>query len=622
MLINMASHPVIMGKKRKISSSGRKDRVESKNFSENDSIHHITSFEDVAGSEDEFHINRDKINFDEGPDTKKRRKWQEEGEYFELSDNEILGDPDSIDEEESSEPVGLPGDLSDENSIKNQAVHEDVNEETEGWGASKQDYYNHDLIETEADALEEEAESKRLQQMKLKKMSIADFGLNEDDWLDESNTKDNGDVVTEVLKEVEITDDMQPDERLRVLQMRYPEFEPLANDLLELYPVLKQLQNEVETQSPLHTSNPQTVIKFRALSAYVGALTMYFAIFSSGNGSTSEAQASNPAELREHTVMDSLLQCRELWSKAKNLTTPLPDNSVESPISNIHDEEPQKEKILKTEKKLRQPKRAKNTAENVRKSEATEIELQELSNLIKSNVKRATKSKSKIKIATEDSDGSDFGEEDSMDAKSAFEKAHKKKSLRFYTSQITQKSTKRMDAGRTAGGDEDVPYRERFRDRNIRLNAEAEKRGKNKDETTLNDHSDNDDLISKQVREEGNEFYDLVTRATRLKKDQKKMKNLMEAQAKAEGGWVRTVESEIGEDGKRAIGYVIEKNKGLAPKRKKDVRNPRVKKRKKFEEKKKKLASIRAIYKGGEERGGYGGEKTGIKTRLVKSIKL
>ena len=75
-------------------------------------------------------------------------------------------------------------------------------------------------------------------------------------------------------------------------------------------------------------------------------------------------------------------------------------------------------------------------------------------------------------------------------------------------------------------------------------------------------------------------------------------------------------------DGKRAISYAIEKNKGLAPRRKKDVRNPRVKKRKKFEDKKKKLGSIRQIYKGGEGRGGYGGEKTGISTRLVKSVKL
>ena len=47
-----------------------------------------------------------------------------------------------------------------------------------------------------------------------------------------------------------------------------------------------------------------------------------------------------------------------------------------------------------------------------------------------------------------------------------------------------------------------------------------------------------------------------------------------------------------------------------------------MKKRKKFEEKKKKLSSIRPVYKGGEERGGYGGERTGIKPGLVKSVKL
>lgn len=56
--------------------------------------------------------------------------------------------------------------------------------------------------------------------------------------------------------------------------------------------------------------------------------------------------------------------------------------------------------------------------------------------------------------------------------------------------------------------------------------------------------------------------------------------------------------------------------------RKKEVRNPRVKKRMKYEAKLKKLGSMKAIYKGGEERGGYSGEKTGIKAGVVKSVKL
>jgi len=61
----------------------------------------------------------------------------------------------------------------------------------------------------------------------------------------------------------------------------------------------------------------------------------------------------------------------------------------------------------------------------------------------------------------------------------------------------------------------------------------------------------------------------------------------------------------------------------LTPHRKKDVRNPRVKKRIRYEDKMKKLGSKKAQYKpGGEGRGGYKGELTGIKSGLVKSIKL
>ena len=39
----------------------------------------INTYEDVADSEDEFHINRDKILLDDGPAAKKLRKWREEG---------------------------------------------------------------------------------------------------------------------------------------------------------------------------------------------------------------------------------------------------------------------------------------------------------------------------------------------------------------------------------------------------------------------------------------------------------------------------------------------------------------------------------------------------------------
>jgi U3 small nucleolar RNA-associated protein 3 len=39
----------------------------------------INTYEDVADSEDEFHINRDKILLEDEPHVKRQKKWREEG---------------------------------------------------------------------------------------------------------------------------------------------------------------------------------------------------------------------------------------------------------------------------------------------------------------------------------------------------------------------------------------------------------------------------------------------------------------------------------------------------------------------------------------------------------------
>jgi U3 small nucleolar RNA-associated protein 3 len=231
-------------------------------------------------------------------------------------------------------------------------------------------------------------------------------------------------------------------------------------------------------------------------------------------------------------------------------------------------------------------------------------------------------------LMVQEDDASDFGDEDTLTAHEAEEKARRKRSLRFYTSQIAQKANKRDAAGRDAGGDQDLPYRERLKDRQARLNVEAEKRGrKQADETEQlgGDSDDGDHRLAGEIRGDGSgtdedEYYDMVAARNKQKKADKQMRADGLAEASREGRV--EVEEEIGPGGKRAITYQIEKNKGLAPKRNKDVRNPRVKKRKKFEQKKKRLGSIRQVYKGGEGRGGYGGELTGIKKNLVKSVKL
>ena len=163
----------------------------------------------------------------------------------------------------------------------------------------------------------------------------------------------------------------------------------------------------------------------------------------------------------------------------------------------------------------------------------------------------------------------------------------------------------------------------------MRLNREAEGRGSKRGVGGLavgegegeGDGEGEDDRVAREVRGQEDEYYDLVAQTSLSRKAAKQSQASAAKAARAASSLVR-VSEEQGAGGKRAIGYTIEKNKGLAPKRKKEVRNPRVKKRMKFEERKRKLASTRAVYGGGEEKGGYAGEKTGIKKGLVKSVKL
>lgn len=547
---------------------------------------------------------------------------------LEPSDDEVLGYSSSSDDEEPASKSRTKASKNVESDEGAGGEEEMVEEEEEAWGTSRKDYYNADEIQTEADALEEEAEAKRIQKKKLQKMTEADFGFDESEWLEagKADEKDDEDVVTEVLKDVEITPEMGAAERLQILRSRYPEFEFLADEFVALRPTLVELQKGMDAETTTVVNASPTVVKSRALVAYMASLTMYFAILSSTAG-----HALDPSELRDHPIMESLLQCRNLWSKVKSLEASLPTSSEPESDS---DSTPEEQPIHQSPSASPEP-----TTQSSKKakalSAATEASLASLSSLLPS---RNPKSKSKTtlkpaKTTFSDDSSSDFGEETHLSKADAAAKASKKKSLKFYTSQITQKSQKRMGAGLNAGGDEDLPYRERMRDRQARLNLEAEKRGKVLDASGRGKggkgielggaDASGDEEEGRRELGEDDEYYDLITKSSKAKKAGKKAAVDASKGAAAAQALDRVAnDADLDDDAKRAIGYTIEKNKGLAPKRKKEVRNPRVKKRMKFEEKKKKLGSMKAVYKGGEERGGYGGEKTGIKPGLVKSIKL
>ena len=544
--------------------------------------------------------------------------------------------------------------------------------QTEDWGASKKDYYNADIIETEADAKEEEAEAIRLQKKQLQRLTEADFGFDESEWLeagkeDEDDEGNQSGVIQEILPQLEIADSMGPEERTKIMKIRYPEFEPLAKEFVELSALHDDLRLEAEAaeaaeayaqkdERPQMDIEPTSGIskiafaKFAAASAYLGALSMYFAILSScPEDDSGKRQAMPTIELRDHPIMKTLVECRELWGKAKDISVPEPSeiaalvqqnsgdidvDTTQEASRNIVGPKVVRQSVGNERKKSRKSKaqlaaeaaliEADNRrAERIRQ---TEENLKYLSDLKPASSSSGLTKTLEIQDVSKDGDDSDFGEEIALKADDAGEKATRKKTLQYYTSQIAQKANKRGNASRDAGGDADIPYRERLRDKQTRLNAEAEAKGKKKNVSkseALGGESDEDDTrVAQELRDSDEEYYDLVTAQSQKKKDDKATRSAMYKQAAAEGGTVRTIEEEVGPEGKRKISYTIEKNKGLIPKRNKDVRNPRVKKRKKYEEKMKKLGSIRPVYKGGEGRGGYGGELTGIKSGLIRSVKL
>ncbi|KAF2202960.1 hypothetical protein GQ43DRAFT_412641 [Delitschia confertaspora ATCC 74209] len=653
-----------MGKKRK---AGGKPSGEPKEYNENTKMR-ISTYEDVADSEDEFYLNQDKILLDEAPQAKRLRKWKEEDKFLEPSDEEVLNyseDEDDDDEDlEEEEYDEQDADMSRDRGAgtKKDQDEEDLDGELGGWGPSKKDYYNADAIETEQDALDEEKEALRLQKQQLARLGEDDYML--DDWLepaDEGKAKErvdgegDGNVVTEVLPRMQISKDMTETERLKLLHTWYPEVEHLRKDFGRLQPVHEALSVAARATEQLQKAtrnfHPSPVItKYRACASYLGAIAMYFALFTSPAAKLQDGETAlpmEPSDLHDHPIMETLLKSKQLWEKVEHI--PIADSEVATFDDNALSAIEEAESIIEAQtnstdagakdktrnKKLVKKSRAQRAAEaaqaeaearRAEKIQRTEEELAALAALTDTAaLRRATKKKEKAQVVIlPNGDESDIGDETELTAHELAEKAKKKKSLRFYTSQITQKSMKRGAAGRDQGGDMDVPHRERLKDRQARLQAEAEKRGQQNKGPGVDlggdGDSDGEDAGSPRGNDE-DEYYDLVASRSKAKKQTKSEAAAAYAAAAAQGG--RVVEQEvIGADGKRKISYLIEKNKGLTPHRKKEVRNPRVKKKLKYAEKQKKLKSQKAVYNGGEGRGGYKGELTGIKKGLVKSVKL
>jgi len=310
---------------------------------------------------------------------------------MELSDEEVLSggesDADDLDEVYDDQDV-------DDGDAEAQEEGSEDGDELSGFGTTRADYYGADALETEQDALEEEEEARRIQQKNLKALKAADFGFDENEWraagADQDGDEEEDEAVMEVLPQLQITKDMGPAERLKLLKQRYPLFEPLSKEFLNLQDRYEELAKVAEAAQKTRKSEetPLSIIQYHALSGYLGALAMYFALLTSTAQDNGDALPLSPQEMQIHPIFTSIQKCQKTWQKVQDLEEmdsseneqddeipePAPVQAVEAIAT-----KPKKSKKSKSSKEIVDPATAASEARRAARLARTEASLAALS---------------------------------------------------------------------------------------------------------------------------------------------------------------------------------------------------------------------------------------------------
>ena len=137
-----------------------------------------------------------------------------------------------------------------------------------------------------------------------------------------------------------------------------------------------------------------------------------------------------------------------------------------------------------------------------------------------------------------------YGDADTLQHADAADKTARRKTLRFHTSKIESASARRQGArNQAAGGDDDLPYRERKKEKETRLAKEAKNKVQHQGGADLDDEEPQ--RQEKRRREEDDEseavdspdeYYELVKKKSKEKKEQKKAEyEALQAAAKSVG---------------------------------------------------------------------------------------
>lgn len=613
--------------------------------------------------EDQFHASRDKILLNGDGDNE-----DEDGDEDEVFALEGVSDEDSEeaegdgeDEDDGDEdPVVTKSKTKTKTKLKKASSPSDTGSEDESWGRSKSAYYSSnaaqiDSEDEEANELEEQ-EARRLQVKARDAIHEDDFGL--DEGLEPESDAEVEDSLEEPSRpsiDASLTDKKTI---LQHLERENPEALALARDWDDTARNLIEMQAKIAATSEKETDGIELGLLhtyYQALLTYATTLAYYLHLRSS------EKYAGRPLLLRQHPILNRLLTLKQSLVMLENLGVGTDsqddddeDDKYEDEYGEQGSETPDLWSILMTkglesdeladllmdadDKPRKASKKDKIEVKPPKKKRKTSDDKNEqpIFDLVEPDFEAASTSSKKKRSAPADVSSTDaFGETTFLQHIDATDKQARKKSLRFHVSRIESATARRQNARVNAvGGDDDIPYRERKKEKEQRMEKERQRKA-----GTLGMGGDDLDDVNPEITDAGHSkkrrrdvdveddddsdtdavhgYYELVKRQAADKKSKKKI-DYEEARA-AE----RLVFGEHdAASGPRSVTRAIMKNKGLTPHRSKSVRNPRVKKRQKYEQAKKKVSSQRAVYKGGiGDASKYTGEQSGI-SKVVKSVRL
>ncbi|TFK52293.1 hypothetical protein OE88DRAFT_1657479 [Heliocybe sulcata] len=616
--------------------------------------------------EDEFHASRDRILLEGEEDADS--DYGEEEEVFSLK-----GMPETDSEEDEGESgedyedkQGSPTQSSTKTSKprtskskytvpSSESESEDESEPEESWGTKKSAYYSSNAAQLESEDDEanemEEREAARLQAKARDVLGDDDFGLADavDIYPMEQDVLD----LTTSAEPVALALPTDKKQLIKHLERTSPETLALARDCEDVVEYLKKTKSKLDQMEEDTTDGlllGMAHLHYQALLTYTTTLAFYLHL------RTSPQYIAKPESLRSHPVLTRLLSLKQSLASLEDLDFAASDLDDDDLSDLDEDEEMEDAEELwsddKKEKKKKGPDilmtpaefdafmkqleaaKAANKAaaaealqageaeaesERPKKKRKTKPSPQPIFDLTEPSLSAFTSSAPSKSLADPDDL---YGDPAALTHTDALDKSARKRSLQFYTAKIDSSGAKRERARAQWGGDDDVPYRERKRESEKKKVEEARRRGLvggedldgREQEPEVQKGADESDGEAEGDDQDG--YYALVKKKKEKRKEAKKKE--YEAQKAAS----RPDFDDAAASGPRALTRAILKNKGLTPHRSKSVRNPRVKKKQKFEQAKKKIASQKPVFKAGAgDAQRYEGEKSGI-SKVVKSVRL